>query len=129
MPLVILAHYLDPDRNAYVVELVEKQTVTDVVPVHPTTEGEPGPDEPTTEEVEHDVYGQPYDIIFVADDERWEGLSTEEIAKAQLGDIAAAYEARQKHATPPREAAPRQDMPQPNLSALGLEPAPIHEGE
>lgn len=76
MTVVIVDHRLIPDAGVYRVMLAEE--------FPPEVEG----GEP--------LYGPAWDVVFAADDERWQGLEPAEIAKAQRAEVRKAMRAQVK---------------------------------
>lgn len=118
MNLTVIDHHHDEAENVYrlvigrEVEHVETMLDEDGNQLHGPdqplvgVDGEPvlGPDDqpvmrpgdPMTETV---IHVEPLeDFVFAADDERWEGKSAEEVAKAQRAIIAEALQAREHEA-------------------------------
>jgi hypothetical protein len=93
MAYVVIDHHHDPDAGVY--RLVIGREVTSEVPLE-----DPDPDGPATETV---VVGHEdvRDYVFADSDDRWQGLSDDEIASQQRAAVEQAVTAAADDPAPP----------------------------
>lgn len=96
---VVLEHHHDKHEGVYRL-VVAREEMAEVVAVdedgNPKTrvvDEETGATEPVLEQVP--VHSNVEDFVFAADDERWQGKTKEQVAKAQRKLVRAALEERQ----------------------------------